>query len=179
MSDLAGGSTLAEQAGDAPGSRAERGIGPWIGLLCRLILGGVLLAAGALKVGSPLVAARAVQAYQILPFDLAGYVGMALPVIEIVIGACLVLGLFTRPAAVAGTALMVVFIVGIASAWMRGLNIDCGCFGGGGNVAAGETKYGIDITRDIFCALCGLWLILRPRTRVSVDHLLSSERTSP
>lgn len=156
---------------------SHRAAGPWIGLVARLVLGGVLLVAGALKVGTPLVAARAVQAYQILPFDLAGYIGMALPVIEIILGALLILGLFTRPAAIGGTLLMVVFIAGIASAWARGLSIDCGCFGGGGTVAPEETQYGIDIARDVAFALCGLWLILRPRTALSLDSKISPERT--
>lgn len=174
--DLTGGSSHADPI--PAGESHQDGLRPWIGLVCRLVLGGALIFAGATKVGSPLVAARAVQAYQILPFDLAGYVGIALPIIEIVIGALLILGLFTRPAAIAGTFLMVVFIAGITSVWVRGISIDCGCFGGGGTVAPGETKYAQDIARDVVFALCGLWLILRPRTRLSVDHLLSSERTS-
>lgn len=149
----------------------------WIGLIARLILGGALLVAGGLKVGSPLVAARAAQAYQILPFEVAGYVGMTLPVVEIVCGLLLVLGLYTRLAAIGGTLLMVVFVAAIASAWARGLTIDCGCFGGGGTVAPEQTQYGKDILRDFVFALCGAWLIARPNTVFSCDRLLF-ERTA-
>lgn len=149
----------------------------WTGLLARLVLGGALLVAGGLKVGSPLVAARAAQAYQILPFDVAGYVGMTLPVAEIALGLLLVLGLYTRAAAIGGTLLMLVFVAAIASAWARGLAIDCGCFGGGGTVAPEETQYGVDIARDFVFALCGVWLTARPHTVFSLDRLLS-ERTA-
>lgn len=149
----------------------------WVGLLARLVLGGALLIAGGLKVGYPLVAARAAQAYQILPFDVAGYVGMTLPAAEIALGLLLVLGLYTRLAAIGGTLLMVVFVAAIASAWARGLTIDCGCFGGGGAVAPEETQYGKDILRDLVFALCGVWLIARPHTVFSCDRLLS-ERTA-
>ncbi|HRA27737.1 MauE/DoxX family redox-associated membrane protein, partial [Ornithinibacter sp.] len=70
------------------------------------------------------------------------------------------------------TLLMVAFIIGIAQAWARGLTIDCGCFGGGGQVAAGETKYGTDIARDATFALAGAWLWWRPRSLASLDRLL-------
>lgn len=65
---------------------------------------------------------------------------------------------------------MVVFIAGIVSAWARGLNIDCGCFGTGGPVAPGETAYGVDIARDIgFLALAGIVMVW-PRSPLSLDR---------
>ena len=143
-----------------------------IGLRARLFLGAGLIYAGAVKVGKPLTSERAVQAFEIFPTDLAGYIGLALPFVEILLGALLILGLFTRPVAIVSTLLMVAFIIGIAQAWARGLTIDCGCFGGGGQVAAGETKYGTDIARDATFALAGAWLWWRPRTLASLDRLL-------
>lgn len=141
-----------------------------VGLLARLVLGGVLIAAGALKVPHPQYSARAVQAYQLLPFDAAAYVGYALPVVEIIVGVLLVLGLFTRFSAVVGGLLMVAFIIGIASAWARGLTIDCGCFGGGGQIDAADTAYPQEIARDVGLVLCGLWLTVRPRSLLSLDR---------
>lgn len=143
-----------------------------VGLLARLVLGIVLLVAGGLKVGNPRGSARAVQAYEVMPFDIAGYVGYALPWIEVIVGALLVLGLFTRVTGLIGTLLMVAFVVGIAQAWARGLTIDCGCFGGGGEVAAEETRYGREIARDVLFAVCGTWVVIRPRTTYSLDQLL-------
>ena len=143
-----------------------------VGLLARLILGVVLIWAGAAKVTSPTLSARAVRAFQILPYDFAGYVGYALPVVEILVGLLLVVGLFTRLSATVGGLLMVAFIIGIASAWARGLTIDCGCFGGGGTVAASQTQYPKDILRDVAVAACAAWLVARPRTAYSLDHRL-------
>lgn len=144
-----------------------------VGLLARLVLGGVLLYAGLSKVLTPVASARAVQAYQIFPFEVAQYIGYALPIIEIIIGTLLVLGLFTRVNAVLGAVLMVVFIAGIVSAWSRGLAIDCGCFGGGGEIEPGETRYPQKIAENIGFTLCGVWLIVRPRSLASLDrHLL-------
>lgn len=147
-----------------------------LGLLARLVLGGALLVAGGLKVGNPRGSARAVQAYEVLPFEVAEYVGIALPWIEVIVGALLVLGLFVRVNALIGTLLMAVFVVGIAQAWARGLTIDCGCFGGGGEVAAEETRYGREIARDLVFALCGAWLVVRPRTSLSCDRALFGDK---
>ena len=92
---------------------------------------------GVVKVGHPLTAERAVQAYELFPLRASpSAIGLGLPFLEIALGLLLVLGLFTRPAAIVATVLMVVFIIGISQAWARGLTIDCGCFGGGGQIGA-------------------------------------------
>ena len=146
----------------------ERGL-DLLGTLLRLVLGGVLLLAGALKVTNLGQSALAVRAYQLLPYDLAGYVGYALPIIEIVIGLLLVLGLFTRISALLGALLMLAFVIGIASAWARGLSIDCGCFGGGGTIGAEQTAYPLELSRDVALLLAGAWLVRRPHTAYALD----------
>lgn len=146
--------------------------GGWVGLVARLVLGVVLIVSGYLKVGSLESSAEAVRAFKILPFDLANLVGYVLPVLELAIGALLVLGLFTRLAAVAGSLLMFAFLIGIVSVWVRGISIDCGCFGGGGVVAPEDTNYLWDVVRDVGLLLCGVWLTIRPRTPASMDRWL-------
>ncbi|HPZ68832.1 MAG TPA: MauE/DoxX family redox-associated membrane protein [Dermatophilaceae bacterium] len=146
----------------------ERGL-DLLGTLLRLVLGGVILVAGALKVTNLGQSALAVRAYQLLPYDLAGYVGYALPIIEIVIGLLLVLGLFTRISALLGALLMLAFVIGIASAWARGLSIDCGCFGGGGTIGAEQTAYPFELSRDVALTLAGAWLVRRPHTAYALD----------
>ena len=146
----------------------------WVGLVARLVLGVVLLVAGLLKIGNLGQSVLAVRAYQLLPYEMTSVVGYALPVIEIILGVLLILGLFTRLSGLAGALLMVVFIFGISSAWARGLSLDCGCFGGGGEVSAQEAlaAYPIEIARDAGLALAGLWLTVRPRTPFALDSLL-------
>lgn len=151
----------------------------WVGLLARLVLGVVLIVAGALKVGQLETSARAVRAYQLLPYDLAGYVGYGLPVLELAIGLLLVLGLFTRVAAVVGGLLMLAFVIGIASAWARGLSIDCGCFGNGGTIEPAQTQYPLEIARDVGLFACAAWLVVRPRSALSLDGWLFPAIPSP
>ena len=58
----------------------------WVALVLRLVVGGVWIVAGALKLPEPAQSVSAVRAYQILPSDLVSPVGQLLPVIEVVIG---------------------------------------------------------------------------------------------
>lgn len=146
---------------------------PWIGVPARLLVGIVWIAAGALKVTDLNQSIHAVQAYQILPSGLAEAVGIVLPLIELAIGALLVVGLATMPAAVISGLLFIAFIIGISSAWARGLQIDCGCFGSGGQLADGvDPNYFWEIMRDVGLLLCSALLMWRPRTKFSVDGLL-------
>lgn len=142
---------------------------PWIGFISRLILGGVLFAAGYLKIGSPDKSQMAVRAYELLPISLANFLGLVLPFFEIAIGLLLILGAGTRIAAALGGFTMFIFIIAIGQAWARGLNIDCGCFGGGGSVAPGQTRYLQEILRDAGLVALALFLIRYPVTKYSVD----------
>ncbi len=146
----------------------------WVGLVARLILGGVLLVAGLLKVGSLGQSVLAVQAYQLLPYEMTFVIGYALPIVEIIVGLALLLGLFTRWSGLIGALMMVAFIIGISSAWTRGLSLDCGCFGGGGEISPEEAiaAYPLDIARDIGLALAGIWLTVRPESPFRLDSRL-------
>jgi uncharacterized membrane protein YphA (DoxX/SURF4 family) len=142
---------------------------PWLGLIARLILGGVLFVAGYLKVGKPDISQMAVRSYELLPISVANFLGLALPFVEIALGALLILGTLTRVVAAMGGFIMFIFIIAIAQAWARGLNIDCGCFGGGGSVAEGDTRYLQEILRDLGLVFLAAYLIRYPFTKFSID----------
>jgi uncharacterized membrane protein YphA (DoxX/SURF4 family) len=144
----------------------------WVGVLARLLVGGVWLYAGALKVPHPDTSVTAVRSYQLLPADLAETVGHVLPMLEIVVGGCLVLGLLTRFVGGASALMQLAFIVGIVSVWSRGIAIDCGCFGNGGADPDAFGKYPWEIARDTGLLALSLLLVRRPRTPVAVDNLL-------
>ena len=142
---------------------------PWLTLLARLILGGVLFAAGALKIGSLQKSAMAVRAYELLPVSLANFLGYTLPWIEIGVGLLLIAGVAVRISGLIGAFTMLAFIIAIAQAWARGLSIDCGCFGGGGAIDPEDTKYLSEIIRDIGLLILGIYLYFYPKGRFSVD----------
>ena len=145
-----------------------RSVAPWLATAARLLLGGVFLVAGALKIPDPAAAERAVRAYRLLPESLVAPVAFGLPVVEIVVGLALLAGVFIRTAALASAVLLVVYLVGVGSAWARGLQIDCGCFGGGGQVAAGDTAYPTEVLRDGALLLVALALARWPRSRIAL-----------
>ncbi|CAB4550648.1 unannotated protein [freshwater metagenome] len=142
---------------------------PWLTLLSRLILGGVLIVAGALKIGNLQKSAMSVRAYEMLPIWLANFFGYALPWVEIGIGALLILGVAVRIMGALGALIMLGFIIAIAQAWARGLSIDCGCFGGGGTIDPEDTKYLSTILRDIGFLALGVFLYFYPKGRFALD----------
>ena len=157
-------------------SRFEQ-VRPWIGLAARAILGGVLVVAGGMKIFDLKQSVIAVQAYEFpIPDWMESVIGHGLPVVEILLGLAILTGLATRWSALLGGLMMVVYIAGIASAWARGLSIDCGCLTPGGWLdATQKTKYAEDIARDIGLIACAVWLMIWPGTRFSLDGWLHPE----
>lgn len=142
---------------------------PWVSLVVRIALAGILLWAGLAKLLQPLVALQAVAAYELLPPDLVPMVGYGLPLLEVALALLLLAGLLTRPVAIAVAGLMVAFIAAVASAWVRGLSIDCGCFGGGGQIAPDQTQYLQEILRDLGFVALAVWLAVFPASRLGLD----------
>jgi len=144
----------------------------WLGLIARVVLGGVWLWAGLAKLPHPDTSVSAVRAYQLLPAGLAETVGHVLPMLEVVLGACLVVGLLVRFSGALSALLLVAFIVGMISVWSRGIEINCGCFGDGGPNPNASSQYPWEIARDTGLLALSLFLAWLPRTPVSVDSLL-------
>jgi uncharacterized membrane protein YphA (DoxX/SURF4 family) len=133
----------------------------------------VTLAAAIPKLRDLRASELSVALYQIFPPAINQIIGVALPIIEVTLALLFVSGLLTRYASVVFGLMLVAFIAGIASAWARGLSIDCGCFSPGGALAPGEeAQYGLEILRDIGFMAMVAFLMIWPRSVASVDNLL-------
>lgn len=152
---------------------------PWAATVVRLGLAAVWIWAGVSKIGDPDESLRAVRAYDVLPEWLAKAVAYGLPFVEIALAVLLLAGLVTRFAAIVSGVLLAVFIAGIASAWARGLTIDCGCFGGGGEVNSNDTRYPLEILRDAGLLLLSAALALWPASRFSADEVIERSGAAP
>lgn len=97
--------------------------------LCRLLLGGVFLWAGAVKALDVPAFAGQVAAYQLLPYAWNYAVAATLPYVELLAGSLLACNLRVKAAALLTALLNGVFVAVLLSVLARGLNIDCGCFG--------------------------------------------------
>ena len=151
---------------------------PWLTFFFRLILGGVLLVAGGLKVTDPYASATSVRAYQVLPVPIANFLGCVLPFIEVGLGIFLIIGIWVKFVSVLGAALMLVFVVAIGQAWARGISLDCGCFGKGGLRDTAELPvltYTTEILRDIALAILGGYLYRFPQGKLGLDKLDKSD----
>ena len=104
----------------------------WITFPLRLALGGLFVFAGVNKLMDPRGFAWSVNAFQLLPEHadhMVKLIAFAVPWTEVIAGAFLILGLWARSAALVIGLMLAAFIVGISSVLMRGLNVECGCFG--------------------------------------------------
>jgi putative oxidoreductase len=129
----------------------------WFLLLLRVVLGGVFVYAGALKIANPLNFADSIATFQVLPMEFIGLVALGLPPFEILVGGCLILGIFQRQAAFALLGLVATFALFLIQAIIRGLEVDCGCFGSGQPSAWSAW---ISLGRNVPLAL-GCWWIYR------------------
>ncbi len=97
----------------------------------RVILGIVFVYAGASKAFVPDTFFHDINNYHMLPAVFAYALAWFLPWLEIVLGIALILNKLVRGAVLLLLMLLSVFTLGILSALVRGLNIECGCFGSG------------------------------------------------
>ena len=130
-----------------------------LGLALRIGLGALLVYAGALKLGAPATFADDIANYHLLPV-LAPLLAATLPAVEIVCGLALVLlpARWRTGAALLAVVLMAMFTVAVGSAWLRGIDVRCGCFGTGGGPVDGLT-----VARDALFVLWALAVLLLAR----------------
>ncbi len=152
-----------------PGSGATSGrllFSDLVGLLSRWAVGIVFIYASLDKLIHPEAFAQAIANYRMVPLALLHPFAWFLPVLEVVAGIALVVGWQRRGAALLSAAMTVMFIVAIALALLRGLDISCGCFD-----TAGGHGVGLDLLiRDVFLLVGAVLPLLIPRDRWSVDH---------
>jgi hypothetical protein len=94
-----------------------------------LVVGGVFVWAALLKIRDPLAFARDISNYRVVCDAIAVWVAILLPWLEMVTGLCLAAGLWRRTAALLASLMLAGFIVLVAVTMIRGLDVDCGCFG--------------------------------------------------
>jgi uncharacterized membrane protein YphA (DoxX/SURF4 family) len=142
-------------------------------LAVRLGLAAVLFWAAIPKLTDFNASWQSVAAYRLFPPTINQIIGVALPIVELVLAILLLVGLLSRYSAVLFGVMLIVFIAGIVSAWARGLNIACGCFGPGGDLTAGEqAKFGQEIARDLGFMVMTAFGAIWPKSKGSLDTLL-------
>ena len=97
--------------------------------LVDLIIGGIFIYAGAIKILDSVQFANDIDNYKILPWTIAVGLAFYLPWLEIFCGLALILRRLYLGGLSILTVLVAVFLVATVAAKVRGLDITCGCFG--------------------------------------------------
>ena len=127
----------------------------WLNVALRLIVGGLFIYAALEKVTHPAGFTMAVRGYKLIPFSLSNLFAICVSWSETVAATMLILGIFTRKAAGAIFLLLIMFTAAISTVLVRGMVIDCGCFGEGG-----ATTSWLLLVRNV-ALLVGTFLIIR------------------
>jgi putative oxidoreductase len=128
--------------------------------VCRIILAGIFLYSGYIKVKAPLEFAASLSAYQLFPAKLIFPMADYFPWVEILLGIILLIGWKIRFVSLAAAGLLSFFIIILAITYFRGIEADCGCFGSGDRISP------LTLARDFMFLLPALFLIIEPRIRV-------------
>ncbi len=99
-----------------------------IQLISRLILGRIFFYASLGKILYNENFLIELNKYKLIPQYFLKFIGFSLPLIELAVGLMLIFSIFSRTSALILSSLLIVFILAITSALIRGINISCGCF---------------------------------------------------
>lgn len=132
-------------------------------LAVRIVLGILLGWAGVAKALDPMAFQQAIAGFDLLPIPVSAVVALYLPWLEIVLAIVLCMGSWGWRSALALTwSLVAVFTVALVTAWARGLDPDCGCFGTGSS----GPLWGILRNSVLLLAATALWYAHERRGRV-------------
>lgn len=133
-------------------------------LAVSVVLAVIFVYAGIDKIRDPLHFADNVAGFAILPAALINLLALGLPVFEVTSGLLLLGPRTRRIGALAVAAVSVMFFVALASALLRGLALDCGCFGTG---APSRPRMWPELGLDVLLSSGALFVYLRSLTRLS------------
>lgn len=117
--------------------------------------GGVFVYSGFLKVLDPGRFLVSVRSFQMLPDPFAAWLALGLPWLEIIAGLAVMTGGLRRGGLLVLNVALVGFALALGVAWSRGLDVECGCFGGDGTTAIVDA-----LVRDAGLLVAGIWLMV-------------------
>ena len=126
-----------------------------------VIVGGIFIYAGVLKVLDPVQFANDIDNYKTLPWLISARLAFYLPWLEIFCGLAVVFHFLYRGGLSILTMSILIFIGATIAAKVRGLDITCGCFGHASQHWSFPQHMAVDLA--IFAALVVLWFANSPR----------------
>lgn len=144
-----------------------------LAMVCRVVVGGLMAYAAFLKFQGIPSFADGIKAFKILPDHLIYVSAFAFPWIEAIAGVLLVLGLWTRGAALVCVALLGGFLFAIISVLVRDIAVsDCSCFGKTGFLCKGPPSW-CHIAQDVILMAMSLVVCVVGHGFVGLDRMLN------
>ena len=128
--------------------------------VCRIGLGALFVYSALAKISDPDEFAYSVTRYEFLPGFVVGIFSLTMPMLELLAGLSMLFTKWLRESALLVTGMMVMFIVALAQALARGLEISCGCFGV--PEVGGREEILMALVRDLVLIVPAFWLMFRP-----------------
>jgi len=123
-------------------------------ILVRIALGLTFIWASVDKILYPNQFALMIYNYKMLPPLVIHPMAVILPWLELVTGMVLIIGFWQEGALFIFNALMIIFMIALSTALIRGLDIQCGCFSVDPNA---DKEIILSLARDFFMLFAGLW----------------------
>ena len=129
-----------------------------VDLLLRFALGGLFIWASIDKALEPHLFARLIRNYQVLPLILFNPSALLVPWLELLTGFLLITGVWRRSCLFIINSLLVMFILLMSQALLRGLSLDCGCY----STQSGSSQVTWwRVVEDIAMLAAGIWLWIK------------------
>ena len=128
---------------------------PIVNLLLRWLIGGLFVFAGLAKLIDPPAFVEQLNNYRLVPDTWLIPLVWFLPSLETILGVCLLVNRWSRETLVLILGLLGVFLVALITARVRGLNLECGCFG----TLEHGGSYVLWIGRDLLLAAVTAYLL--------------------
>ncbi|HEX9991160.1 MAG TPA: MauE/DoxX family redox-associated membrane protein [Chloroflexia bacterium] len=143
---------------------------PYFLLFARLCVAGVFLASGIGKLMDKEGTAASMSRYPFLPSGAGRLIANVFPILEIIVGAFLLVGFFTRYAALLAVAMFVLFTGLLIYDLSRGKNQSCHCFGR----ISDEKLTPMAVVRNVALMLISLLVALAFDGWLAVDTTLNN-----
>ncbi len=136
----------------------------YVVVMVSLAMAGIFIYAAIDKISDPLQFADSIAAFGILPAVFISLLALCLPPFEIACGLLMLAPRTRRIGSLAIILLSAIFFTALASALLRGLTLDCGCFGAG---APSRPRMWLELVLDMALFAGALFVYLRSIARLS------------
>ncbi|MGF1572278.1 MAG: MauE/DoxX family redox-associated membrane protein [Sumerlaeia bacterium] len=145
-------------------------------MTARLIAGGALILAAFGKLKNPDALMLSIKSFELAPLAIIPLSAYLLPWLELIVGVCLIYGVATRASGAWAMVLYSIFTLALISVLVRGMEVDCGCFG----ALTGESSvsWRSIVRNGVFLSASAITVFFGGGT-TALDQLFAQENVNP